>query len=322
MISKEKYIFNEKTLSYELEYKTRKQKLTFWGIIAAAGVCFFFISFYIYSSVLMFKTPKEKVLSITNMNLLSQIELLNQQLMADNSRLSEIQRRDNIVYRPIFGMDEISADTRNAGFGGVDRYEKYSVFDHGEMMATVARNMDVLTKKAYIQSRSFDDVELLAKRAGSMASSVPSITPLAPIARNHITSSFGYRLHPIQRRVIFHEGIDFSGQAGEPIYVTGDGVVEKVSYSFFGYGVCIVVDHGFGYKTRYAHLKTTLVKEGQNVTKGDQIATMGNTGQSTGNHLHYEVIYMGRQINPWNFLSKNLSLEEYMELVKPVGKKG
>ena len=320
MARQKRYIFNPETLSYELEEKQPKRALLRAGVAVAVGIACFFFYFYIYTSVLGFETPKAWRLGEENKKLLAQIELLDQKIAAEDERLAEIQRRDNIVYRPVFGMDEIPEDVRNAGFGGVDRYESYKVHEHGDIMAQAALKMDILSKKAYVQSRSFDDVELLAKRAGDMASCVPSINPVAPKKRNTISSSFGYRVHPIKKYVIFHEGIDFRGEKGEPIYATGDGVVESVSRNYFGYGNSILIDHGFGYKTRYAHLKGFNVQEGQKVTKGQQIATMGNTGQSTGNHLHYEVIYRGRHINPWNFIDTSITMEEYETYITPAEK--
>ena len=311
------YIYNPETLSYELEEVPVKKILMKAAIVVACGIGSFFFYFFLYTSVLGLDTPKIVRLREENKRLISQMEALDQKIASENERLAEIQRRDNIVYRPIFGMDEISDDVRNAGFGGVDRYEHYKIHEHGDLMAGTALKTDILSKKAYIQSRSFDDVELLAKRAGDMASCVPSINPVAPKARNSISSSFGYRVHPIKKYVIFHEGIDFRGESGEPIYATGDGVVESATRSYFGYGTCVVIDHGFGYKTRYAHLKSFLVQPGQKVTRGQQIATMGNTGQSTGNHLHYEVIYMGRHINPWNFIDTSISMDEYAKYVTP-----
>ena len=285
--------------------------------IAACGLASFVFYFYIYTNVLGLDTPKMLTLRDENKRLLAQIEMLEQEIASQDERLAEIQRRDNIVYRPVFGMDEIPDDVRSAGFGGTDRYERYKVHEHGDVMASAALKMDILSKKTCIQSRSFDDVELLAKRAGDMASCVPSLNPVAPKTRNSISSPFGYRVHPIKKHVIFHEGIDFRGERGEPVYATGDGTVESVSHAYFGYGTCVVIDHGFGYKTRYAHLNRYLVQPGQKVTRGEQIATMGNTGQSTGNHLHYEVMYKGRHINPWNFIDMDITMEEYGKYIIP-----
>lgn len=150
-----------------------------------------------------------------------------------------------------------------------------------------------------------------------MASCVPSLNPVAPKSRNSISSPFGYRMHPIKRMMIFHSGLDFRGEKGEPVYAAGSGVVESVLRGYYGYGEVVVINHGFGYKTRYAHLSSILVREGESVTKGDQIATMGRSGQSTGVHLHYEVIYRGRHMNPYNFINTKMSLEEYRSIVRP-----
>lgn len=287
------------------------------GILFLLLFCTFF---YAFAYVFDLHTPKSLYLESENRRIASRLELLNQQVAEQDRSLAEIQRRDNIVYRPVFGMDEISPDVRNAGVGGVDRYGKYEGFEYSGVMVETARNVDILSKKAYVQSRSFDDVELLARRAGDMASCVPSLNPVAPKPRNAISSSFGYRFHPIKKMMIFHSGLDFRGEKGEPIYAAGSGVVEKVSRGYFGYGELVVIDHGFGYKTRYAHLSAILVREGQTVTKGEQIAKMGRSGQSTGVHLHYEVIYRGRNINPYNFINMDMTLEEYRSIVKPSGR--
>lgn len=299
-----RYEFNPKTLSYEVVRTSFKKVMVKGAIILAVGVGCFFFYFYLYTSVLGFQTPKAALLEKENRELVARLEMYSAEIDSKNAILAEIQRRDNIVYRPIFGMQEISPDVREAGFGGLDRYSFLENFEHSDLMVSTARQMDILTKRACVQSRSFDDVELLAKRAGDMASCVPSISPVK-LSAIRITSPFGWRLHPVRNKMVFHEGIDFAGPPGTPIYATGDGIVESVYYNFFGYGNCIVIDHGFGYKTRYAHLKEAFVHEGQKVLKGENIASLGNSGLSTGPHLHYEVLYMGQQKNPWNFFSKD-----------------
>lgn len=298
-----------------MDGKWKIGKVVGWlGIISLLLFCSFF---YAFAYVFDLHTPKSIYLERENRKIASKLELLGQQAANEDLLLYDIQRRDNIVYRPIFGMDVISDEVRNAGIGGEDRYAGYEGFDHSDVMVETARNVDMLAKKVYIQSRSFDDVELLAKRADDMASCVPSLNPVAPKARNAISSPFGYRMHPIKRMMIFHSGLDFRGEKGEPVYAAGSGVVESVLRGYYGYGEVVVINHGFGYKTRYAHLSSILVREGESVTKGDQIAKMGRSGQSTGVHLHYEVIYMGRHMNPYNFINTEMSLEEYRSFVRP-----
>ena len=321
MFGRKRYIFNEKTLSYEIERRSFKDVALRGLVIAVAGLACFLVYFYLYTGILGFEAPKTVFLENRNRMLVSDMEYLSQKLDAENIIIEDIQKRDNLVYRPVFGMDSIPVEARNAGFGGIDKYSRFSALEHEDLLVSSAMKMDVLSKKVCIQSKSFDDVCLLADRAGEMASCVPSINPLAPSSKIRVTSSFGYRMHPIRKSIIFHEGMDFSGPMGEPVYATGSGVVEKVSHNFFGYGNCVVVDHGFGYKTRYAHLREINVAEGQKVLRGDQIATLGNSGQSTGAHLHYEVIYMGRQINPWHFLLPDVTQQEYASMVRPASKR-
>lgn len=311
------YKFNKNTLTYEACTPTRREKIVRWAIFLVCGLLVSSGYFYLYHNVFRLETPKMLLLSEKNGELLSKMELLNQRMENKNRVLTELQLRDNVIYRSIFGMEEIPQEVRNAGFGGVNRYEKFKSFYNAELLASSAMKMDVLTKKAYIQSKSFDDIEVLSKRAGDMASCIPTLFPVSTDKRNRITSAFGYRLDPFRGTSTMHRGVDIAGTSGEPIYVTGDGVVEEVGYNFFGYGNFVIVDHGFGYKTRYAHIKSSNVAEGQKVRRGDQIAEMGNTGRSSGTHLHYEVIYKSRPINPWNFFNNKMDPKEYATLVKP-----
>ncbi|MCI1720158.1 MAG: M23 family metallopeptidase [Bacteroidales bacterium] len=212
-------------------------------------------------------------------------------------------------------MDDIPADVRDAGYGFPEKYVWLQNFDNSDFMVASDMQMDMLYKKAYIQSLSYDKVEKMAKRAGEMASCVPTIPP---VFLNHIkfSSGFGVRVDPIEGGGRMHAGIDLAGHQGEPIYATGNGRVAEVDYSFFGYGNEVVVDHGFGYRTRYAHLSRAIVRPGAYVQRGQQIAMMGSTGRSTGTHLHYEVEYRGSKVNPMNYFKKDISPEEYSRMIK------
>lgn len=315
MSGKKQYIFNEETLSYEVVRPTVKGRLLRCCAVLGLGLICFFAYFWLYSEVLLLKTPKTMILESRNQELLSQIKGLNQKLDEKHRTLMEIEMRDNIVYRPIFGMEEIPSEVRDAGFGGVDRYSHLEHFEHSDILISSAMRLDILSKKASVQSRSFDEVSLLAKRAGDMASCVPSIFPVSTHPRNRLGSRFGYRSDPFTGSIRMHKGVDISGKRGEPIYATGDGIVVEVCYNFFGYGNQVIVDHGFGYKTRYAHLHEATVKRGQRVIRGDQVGKMGTTGRSKGVHLHYEVIYKGKAVNPCNYFDHEISPEEYQSMI-------
>ena len=224
---------------------------------------------------------------------------LSQRIAGQNATLTDIITRDNTVYRPIFGMERIP----NVPLG-----------------ATLEESAALLAGRALQQARSFDEVNVLSRRSGDMAACVPNINPVDMFSgRIFISSPFGIRFHPVFKQYTLHTGIDLSGPIGEPVYVTGGGVVESVDIKFDGYGNSILVDHGFGYKTRYAHLRGIQTAPGQRVKRGEQIATLGNSGRATGPHLHYEVIYMDNVVDPWKYMDMTMTAEEYSAMVTKKG---
>ncbi len=305
-----RYIYNEQTQAFEVDRLSARATIYKTGAVLLGGIICFLVYVFVFAQAPGNATPKERLLRHNNRMLAEQISMLDSRMEAQDAVLLDLSLRDNLVYRPVFGMEEIPAEERNAGMGNESRYDGFLGLDHAELMEASARRVDVLTRKAYVQSVSFDEVKIYSSRAGDMASCIPSIYPVNP-KTVQMTSPFGARFHPLRQAVIFHEGVDLAGPAGQPVYATGDGVVESTQINFSGYGNVIVIDHGFGYKTRYAHLKEIKVTAGQVVIRGDKIGTLGNSGLSTGPHLHYEVIYRGTQINPWNYLNPDISPEEY-----------
>ncbi|MBO4842316.1 MAG: M23 family metallopeptidase [Bacteroidales bacterium] len=305
-----RYIYNEQTQAFEVDRLSARATVYKSMAVLLGGISCFLVYFFVFIQARGNASPKELLLQRDNRALAEQIGMLEGRIETQDAVLLDLSLRDNLVYRPVFGMEEIPAEERNAGLGGAERYDVFLGLDHAELMADAARQVDGLTRKAYVQTLSFDEVRIYSSRAGDMASCIPSIYPVNPKTVT-ITSPFGARFHPVRQAIIFHEGVDLAGPAGQPVYATGDGVVESTQINFSGYGNVIVIDHGFGYKTRYAHLKEIKVTAGQVVIRGDKIGTLGNSGLSTGPHLHYEVIYRGTQINPWNYLNPDISPEEY-----------
>jgi len=316
MARKKRYQFNEKTLAYEVHRIPLGKRFSKGVVLFALSILAFSGYFYLYTQYLGLETPKTMLLKQRYAELDSKYELLQRKFEQSGKVLAELQMRDNNIYRPIFGMEELSHDVRNAGFGGVNRYAHLEQVSNSRTLLDAVKKMDVIYKKAYVQSKSYDEVALLAKRAGDMASCVPAIPPVA-LDNVRLSSYFGYRNDPFSGAPRMHQGIDLSGNRGEPIYAAGSGTVVEVRNSFFGYGREIVIDHGFGYQTRYAHLHRMNVKVGDKVGRGEQIATMGNTGKSKGIHLHYEVVYRGRRVNPLNYYNQDIKGEEYLAMVKP-----
>lgn len=318
--SDKEYILNRETLDYDVVEQPSEFRRWFKTILlyTVSSVSVFILSLFLLTDVFNLKTPGRMIVERDAREWHSKLDLLQRRLTAASASLEEMEHRDNSLYRSVFGMDPISDDIRNAGYGGVDRYADIKERDFTGRLTSAMMLSDILLKKAYIQSKSFDQVMLVSERAAEMAVCAPTIPP---VDYTHVrqASGFGTRMDPILKdRYGRHLGVDLapkSGKEGEPIYVTGNGVVTQVGFDAGGYGRYVLVDHGFGYKTRYAHLSKALVVKGQEVTRGQMIAEMGNTGRSTGTHLHYEVIYMGRHVNPVNYYNKDILPEDYADII-------
>lgn len=312
-----KYSFNPETLMYELREVSRrtifaKATLVFLGSVALAVLYIF-----LYTSVFGQELPKMTILRRNNAKWVSRMEVLGRRLDGYESTLRALEARNDDIYRSIFGMSEIPDEVRHSGFGGLNRYDYLADAQAGSPLLKTAVRLDHLTKEAYVQSKSFDEVATLSKRAGDMASCIPAIPPFSPEKGKYTLSSpFGYRSDPISGETRYHDGQDFAMKPGTPVYTTGDGVVEYVKFSFTGYGNEILIDHGFGYKTRYAHMSIISVAEGMKLKRGDCIGESGNSGKSTGPHLHYEVLYRGERVNPMNYLDMDMSVQEYASMVR------
>lgn len=318
--SDKEYILNRETLDYDVVEQPSEFRRWFKTILlyTVSSVSVFILSLFLLTDVFNLKTPGRMIVERDAREWHSKLDLLQRRLTAASASLEEMEHRDNSLYRSVFGMDPISDDIRNVGYGGVDRYADIKERDFTGRLTSAMMLSDILLKKAYIQSKSFDQVMLVSERAAEMAVCAPTIPP---VDYTHVrqASGFGTRMDPILKdRYGRHLGVDLapkSGKEGEPIYVTGNGVVTQVGFDAGGYGRYVLVDHGFGYKTRYAHLSKALVVKGQEVTRGQMIAEMGNTGRSTGTHLHYEVIYMGRHVNPVNYYNKDILPEDYAAII-------
>ena len=312
-----KYTFNSKTLSYEVQKRSRKSRVLHSLGLFAGSILLSVFYFWLYVAVLGKELPKTVILKKINAEWASRMEVMNRHLDKHEEALTAMQMRDDDIYRSIFGMHEIPSEVRNAGFGGVNRYEYLDGVDPQNLLRNTVVRLDVLTKRSYVQSKSFDDVAQLSKRAGDMASCIPAIPPVVPDKKIYrLSSSFGYRKDPFTGRSKRHTGVDFALKPGNPVYSTGDGVVESVKFEFFGYGNSVLIDHGFGYKTRYAHLKSVGVVEGMKVKRGECIGESGNSGRSSGPHLHYEVLYKNNYVNPANYYDLTITPEEYSTMVQ------
>ena len=311
-----KYLLTPKTLKGKKKHRLLKT----FSVLAAGALLF--ALYMVYASAFGKDLPKTAVLRRQNADWQSRLELLGARLDRDEEVLSLLEVRDDKIYRSVYGVDEIPAAVRNAGIGGNNRYPLLASLDRGHILRRTARRLDRLEKRAFVQSKSYDDIVALAQVAGDKAAHIPAISPLNTAPGSfHLSSPFGYRSDPITGESKMHTGMDFSCDPGNPVYAVGDGTVILVESDFYGYGNHIEVDHGFGYVSRYSHLSDMFAYVGQKVRRGDCIALSGKSGRVTGPHLHYEIMYRNEFVNPSAYMDLDISPEDYEAMVrKPEGR--
>lgn len=313
-----KYYYDTETCKYErVKVKTSDVILNALGILSltiamAAGL----LTAYLYSN--LFESPKELILK----NEVKELEFYYQKLSKDVAHLSgildNIEQRDDNIYRVVLGAEPIEKSVRHAGAGGADRYSdiRDKDIDHEDLVIALNEKVDLLRRKLYIESKSQDEVVELAQKKEKLYAAIPAIQPISNKQLHALSSGFGWRTHPIYKVKKMHPGIDFAASIGTPIYATADGRIAEVSVKFSGYGKMVEIDHGFGYRTRYAHMHEFAVRSGQHVKRGDLIGYVGDTGMSTAPHLHYEVLINGSKVNPVHYFYNDLSPAEYEKILE------
>ena len=315
-----KYHFNTHTLKYEKVVVGWKKRLVRWtGWLATAVVFGAVIMLFAYN---FFDSPKEKRLKRELEESSYQLELLKQRTDQISAVLKDIQERDNTIYRVIFEAEPIPASVREAGYGGVDRYKALRDYYNSEILVDLSKKVDQLSKQLYVQSKSFDEVWDLVKDKANMLSAIPAIQPVANRDLTRVASGYGMRIHPIYKTEKMHTGMDFTAPVGTEIHATGNGVVSKVEMDGRGYGNNVIINHGYGYESLYGHMSRIVARPGQKIKRGDLIGYVGNSGSSTGPHLHYEVRKNGNPVNPVNFYYNDLTPEEYQRMLEISAKPG
>lgn len=315
-MAKIKYYYDTESCRYErIKVSTLDVSLNLLGffvISSLIGLGIFFISDH------YFESPAKAALRKENEELKLYYDLLEKEMKIVNDELDVLEERDDDIYRVIYGVDPVPDEIRAAGYGGVDRYK--DLLDKGiereNLIIENLKRVDQLKKEMYIQTKSYDDIMELALDNEAKLASLPAIQPVSNKELKRLASGFGMRMHPIYKKLRMHKGIDFSVRIGTPVYATGDGVIIETKSKFNGYGKSIEIKHGYGFKTLYAHLSQFAVKKGQKVKRGQLIGYSGNSGASTGPHLHYEVIENGKHVNPVYHFYQDLTHSEYEEIIK------
>tara|TARA_B110000503_G_scaffold143409_1_gene244696 strand:+ start:2065 stop:2994 length:930 start_codon:yes stop_codon:yes gene_type:complete len=285
------------------------KRLLFFSFIAAGSI----VVFDRY-----FESPTDRVRERELGFLESEVGRMGNDLTDMAVILEDISRRDDAIYRAIFGTDPYPQHLRNPGIGGSDRMRNLRGYSHSEAVISLEQAVSELQRKLVAQSRSFDDVLDLAQNRTEMLQSIPAIQPVRNEDLRRMASGYGYRIHPIYKVRKMHHGMDFAAPTGTEIFATGDGEVVLSKRLYNGFGRHVIIKHGFGYETLYAHMSETLVKKGQKVKRGEVIGLVGSTGTSSAPHLHYEVHKDGRKVNPAQYFFNDLSPEQYEQMLKKV----
>ena len=309
-MAKVKYYYDEDTLSYR---KITVKKSDYYRRILFSFLGVFLIAFFGFigfSQIIMSPSEREQKRELENLKF--HYELIDKRLEESSDILSQLQERDNNIYRSYFEANPIPEEQRKAGFGGVNRYKNLEGFENSDLIINLTKEVDILSKQMVVQSKSLDEIVALAKEKKDMLASIPAILPVKK-GDFYVASGYKMRMHPILKINKFHKGMDFTAPKGTPVYASGNGKIYRAQRSST-FGNVIYIDHGYGYKTIYAHLSKMVVKRGEPIKRGDLIGYVGNTGLSVAAHLHYEVHKNDRALNPINFYYGDLSLDEFAKL--------
>lgn len=315
-MAKIKYYYDTESCKYiRVKTKTSDVILNVLGVVSltmamAVGLLLLYSNY--------FESPKELMLKNEVKTMEFYYEDLKQKVETLDKILADMSYRDDNIYRVVLGAEPIDKAIRESGVGGSERYADISAknIDHDKVIIELNEAVDKLRRKVYIESKSHDEVIELAENKEKLFAAIPAIQPVPKKETVVLASGYGIRIHPIYKVRKMHNGIDFAAPIGTPIYATADGTVDNVEISFTGYGKKVEIDHGFGYRTRYAHMHMFVVRNGQHVKRGEIIGYVGDTGLSTAPHLHYEVFINRAQVNPVHYFFNDLNPAEYAKIIE------
>jgi murein DD-endopeptidase MepM/ murein hydrolase activator NlpD len=313
-MSKVKYYYDSESLSYKKIERKKRNTFKYASVFILASAIFAFIFVSIAGNYV--ESPKEKALNRELQNMKFQYEILNKKMNEAEAVLANVADRDNNIYRVYFEANPIPEEQRRAGFGGINRYKDLEGFDNSKLIIESNKRIDILQKQIVVQSKSLDEIAILAEEKEKLLAAIPAIQPISNGDLTRMASGFGMRSDPFTKIRKMHWGMDFTAPRGTPIYASGDGVVVRADSGSSGYGNHIRIDHGFGYVSLYGHLYKYNVRRNQKVKRGDLIGFVGSTGRSEAPHLHYEIFKDGERINPINFYYGSLTAEEFTKLLE------
>ena len=313
-MAKVKYYYDSENLAYT-KIKTRKRaKIGYALLFLLSSALFGFLVFILLLNTPYFETPKDRMKTRELENLKLKYAILNKKMDEIDDVTEALENRDNNIYRVYFNKKEIPDSIRQSGYKDLKRYKILEGYNNSQLVINTTKRIDKISKQLAIQSKSLDEILKLAGTKSHLLLAIPAIQPVQNENLKRIASGFGYRTDPFTKIRKMHNGMDFAANTGAPIYATGDGVVVRADNSASGYGNHIVIRHGFGYESLYAHLSRYNCRAGKRVKRGDIIGYVGSTGRSEGPHCHYEVHKDGKVVNPLNFYYGNISAVEYVAI--------
>lgn len=309
-----KYFYNTQTLRYEkLDTPLRVRLLRIFGFVAASLVTAGLIAMAAFRFL---GSPQEKILQAQNRALRDRYETLAEQLEEIQVKLTDLEKRDNEVYRAVFEADPIPDSARAKWEAEALEIAKIERMASDQLIVSIDHTLNALVNRIRIQEKSYKEVESLVKDKERLLARTPAIQPVSNRNLKRIASGFGYRIDPVYKTTKFHAGLDFTAPQGTPIYATADGTVSVSGNLGNGYGNHVVINHGYGYQTLYGHMVRVKTRTGLNVKRGEVIGWVGSTGKSTGPHCHYEVIKFNQKIDPIYFFYNDLTPEQFDRILK------
>jgi murein DD-endopeptidase MepM/ murein hydrolase activator NlpD len=313
---KVKYYYDSENLAYRKISPKNARSFGYFTLFLVASALFGFLCFVALINTPYFETPKDKLQARSIENLKLNYTILNKKIDELDAVAASVADRDNNIYRVYFNNAPISEQPKKKGIISESRFNELLGFDNAQLIANTSSRVDMITKQLVIQSKSLDQVLNLAKAKEKFLSSIPAIQPVKNEDLKRMASGFGYRSDPFTKARKMHKGMDFTAPTGTPVFATGDGIIKRADNTASGFGNHIVIQHGYGYETLYAHLSRYNKRVGEHVNRGDIIGFVGSTGRSEAPHCHYEVHKDGNEVNPINFYYGNISAVEYTVISK------
>ncbi len=313
-MKKIKYYYDTQTLRYEkLVTPWHVKLLRFFAFIAAASVTAFIIVALAFHFI---RSPQAKLAEAKYDKLRQNYNTLAAQAQTLQQQMAMLEKRDNDVYRSIFEANPVPDSTRAKLTAQKNELQNITAINDDELGNEISKTLNNISARVTYQFASYNDIENLIKNKDKKLACIPAIQPVSNRDLNRIGSGFGMRIDPVYGTPKFHKGIDFTAPIGTPIYATGDGVVEVAGETGDGYGIHVVINHGYGYETLYGHMLKVKVKKGESVKRGEVIGWVGSTGKSTGPHCHYEVHINGQEVDPVYFFYNDLTPEQFDRILK------